>query len=121
MGKPLITQKRGKGSTTYRAHSFRYKGKSTYRNYDKETISGTIINLVHCQGHSAPLAEIKYADGETCLMVAPEGIRVGDEISAGIEASPSKGNSLTLERIPEGSLICNVERVPGIVPGASNS
>lgn len=113
MGKPLITQKRGKGASTYRVHSFRYKGKSTHRNYDQETIAGKIIDFVHCQGHSAPLAEIKYENGETCLMIAPEGVRVGDEISAGIEATPKNGNCLALERIPEGTLIYNIESVPG--------
>lgn len=113
MGKPIITQKRGKGSMTYRAHSFRYKGKSLHRNYDKETITGVITDFVHCRGHSAPLMEIEYQNGEKCLMVAPEGLRVGDEISAGIEANPENGNCLTLERIPEGTLVCNIESVPG--------
>lgn len=113
MGKTLIHQKRGKGSMTYRAHSFRYKGRSAHRKYDQETVKGTILELMHCQGHSAPLAEIKYDNGETCLMVAPEGIRTGDKISSGSESQKQTGNSMALEKIPEGTLVCNIESAPG--------
>lgn len=113
MGKNLIIQKRGRGTSTYRAPSFRYKGKSEHRKYDNETVSGIVSNIIHCPGHSAPLIEIKYENGETCLMVAPEGIKIGDEVCSGSQAKLNNGNSLALENIPEGTLIYNIESVPG--------
>ncbi len=113
MGKNLIIQKRGRGTSTYRAPSFRYKGKSEHRRYDNQTVPGIITDIIHCQGHSAPLVEIKYQNGEKCLMVAPEGVKIGDEVFSGSEANINNGNSTILEKIPEGTLIYNIESFPG--------
>lgn len=113
MGKNLIQQKRGKGSPTYRAPSFRYKGRAAYGAYSKETINGKVIDIIHCPGHSAPLANIKYSNGEEILLQAPEGIKVGSEVTNG-EAIPIKeGNILPLKSIPEGTSVYNIEGLPG--------
>ena len=101
MGKNLIQQKRGKGSPTYRAPSFRYKGKIKLNKLNDKVISGEIINLITCQGHNSPLAQIKYETGEEVLMVAPEGIRVGDLLMSGAEVPVKPGNVLPLKNIPE--------------------
>ena len=113
MGKNLIQQARGKGSMRYRALSFRYKGSSRHKSINEETISGTIVDFVDCPGHSAPLAQIEFADGELSLMIAPEGMKVGDIISVGSSASVQKGNTLPLSQIPEGTFIHNIESNPG--------
>ena len=68
MGKNLIQQKRGKGSSTYRAPSFRYKGRAAYGAYSKEAVNGKIIDIIHCPGHSAPLVSVKYENGEEVLL-----------------------------------------------------
>ena len=65
MGKNLIQQARGKGGPRYRAPSFRYKGESKYAKYVEGTLTGRIIDFIHCQGHSAPLAQIEYGNGKT--------------------------------------------------------
>jgi large subunit ribosomal protein L2 len=113
MGKPLIQQKRGKGSPTYRAPSFRYKGKVTYGRYNKETVKGEIKDIIHCQGHSAPLMEVKYENGEKVLLQAPEAIKVGDEVLSGEETHIMPGNVLSLKNVPEGTLVYNIENAPG--------
>jgi len=113
MGKNLIQQKRGKGSARYRAPSFRYKGKAKFHKLHKDTVQGTVLDIVHCQGHTSPLARIKYDDGDVGLLMAPEGIRVGDTIKAGEQADPKTGNVLPLKNIPEGTLIYNIESIPG--------
>src|SRR3989338_4210220 len=113
MGKNLIQQKRGKGSPTYRAPSFRYKGKTAYNSYTKNLIGGEVKDIIHCSGHSAPLIDIVYDNGETSLLQAPEGIRVGDKIMHGEGASVNSGNILPLKSIPEGTLIYNIEGAPG--------
>ena len=113
MGKNLIQQKRGKGSSTYRAPSFNYKGKAAYGNYNKENVKGEVIELVSCRGHSAPLMEVRYNNGEKILLQAPEGIRVGDQIEDGPEATVKAGNVLSLKNIPEGTSVYNIESYPG--------
>tara|TARA_Y100000310_G_scaffold184192_1_gene184335 strand:+ start:188 stop:892 length:705 start_codon:yes stop_codon:yes gene_type:complete len=110
MGKRLIQQRRGRGTKTYTSPSFRFKGKVKHQRLET---SGTVIDLVHCQGHSAPLMEISYLTGEKSLAFAPEGIKVGDAISLGQEEEIKKGNVLPLISIPEGTLIHNIELRPG--------
>src|SRR3989344_4788382 len=108
MGKNLIQQKRGKGSPRYRAPSFRYKGKVGISRFEKNTkINAEINDIFDSQGHSAPLMELKYDDGKTTLLQAPEGIRVGDKIEIGDEAEMKAGNILPLKNIPEGASIYN--------------
>jgi len=112
MGKTLIQQARGKGSLRYRAPSFRYAGKAEHFKLSPEPLSGIVMDIIHCQGHSAPLAQIKY-EQEVGLIVAPEGICVGDQIVIGQDIDLRPGNVLALKDIPEGTLIHNIERSPG--------
>lgn len=111
MGKNLIQQRRGKGSTTYRAPSFRYKG--SVRHVKGEGIRGRIIDIFRCAGHSAPLAQVLYENGEEILMLASEGIKAGDFVDTGAKASIKPGNVMPLENIPEGTLVYNIESIPG--------
>lgn len=113
MGKNLIQQARGKGSSRYRAPSFRYKGESKYAKHEKTTLSGEIIDFIHCQGHSAPLAQIEYGNGDIVLVQAPEGVRVGDKVEMGDNVDVKKGNVMPLKKIPEGIAIYNLESFPG--------
>lgn len=113
MGKNLIQQARGKGGPTYRAPSFRYAGKAKHSRFSKDTVKGEIIDLVHCPGHSSPLAKVRYDTGEVSLMLASEGMRVGEFIESGTTAQLESGNTLPLDIIPEGTLIYNIESVPG--------
>ncbi len=114
MGKSLIQQKRGKGSPRYRAPSFRYKGKTGFARYEIGKVSGAYVtDLLHSSGHSAPLMELKYSNGETGLLQAPEGIKVGDKIEMGENVELKVGNILPLKSIPEGTQIYNIESYPG--------
>ena len=113
MGKNLIQQARGKGGPRYRAPSFRYKGKSKYARYDGKTLTGEIIDLIHCPGHSAPLAQIEYDNGSKVLIQAPEGVRVGEKVEMGNDVDVKKGNVMPLKNIPEGIDIYNIESFPG--------
>ncbi len=113
MGKNLIQQARGKGSRRYRSPSFRYKGSSEHRSLSQETLSGKIVDFVDCPGHTAPLAKVMFEDGENSLFIAPDGMKVGDMISVGSEATIQKGNTVPLSTVPEGTFIHNVELSPG--------
>ncbi|MBI4452627.1 50S ribosomal protein L2 [Candidatus Woesearchaeota archaeon] len=114
MGKSLIQQKRGKGSPRYRAPSFRYKGKVNFGRYElSKGMTAEIINLVHSSGHSAPLMELQYGNGEGGFLQAPEGIKIGDRLDIGENAEIKSGNILPLKNIPEGTSIYNIESNPG--------
>ncbi len=114
MGKSLIQQKRGKGSPRYRAPSFRYKGKVSFGRYEtNKSLAAQISDIVHSSGHSAPLMELKYSNGEVGLLQAPDGIRVGDKIEIGENVEVKVGNILPLKSIPEGTSIYNIESSPG--------
>lgn len=115
MGKNLIQQARGRGSPRYLSKSFRHKGHISHNKTRKEThtLRGEIIDIIHCQGHTAPLMKVKYEDKQECLHAACEGIRVGDEVYSGVEAPVTPGSTLLLKNIPEGTLIYNIEIKPG--------
>ncbi|MFP4112682.1 MAG: 50S ribosomal protein L2 [Candidatus Woesearchaeota archaeon] len=113
MGKNLIQQARGKGSPRYRAPSFRYRGKAQHKSFGQKTHKGKVVDFVRCPGHSAPLAQIEFEDGELCLMIAPEGVKVGEFVTTGNESGNNRGNTLALSQIPEGTQVYNLEAVPG--------
>ncbi len=113
MGKNIITQARGRGGPTYRAPSFRYKGMALQKSLKDEMVEGKVLDFVHCAGHSAPMMVVRYKDGEDVMTLAPEGIAVGDEICCGNDAKIKPGNTLSLDNIPNGTSIFNIEQNPG--------
>jgi len=62
---------------------------------------------------SAHLALLCYADGERRYILAPKGVKAGDQLISGLEAPIAAGNCLPLRNIPVGSVIHNVELKPG--------
>lgn len=113
MGKRIIPQARGKGGPRYRAPSFRYRGPAVHKSLSETAVNGKIIDLIKCPGHSAPLAKVQYANKETVLILAAEGLKLGDTVSCGSGAEIKAGNTLALREIPEGTLIYNIESSPG--------
>ncbi len=108
MGKRLIQQRRGKGTTRFRAPSFRYKGEIKILNKEYYVVK----DLIRSAGHSAPLIEAEYNDKSTSLLIAPEGVSVGDKYLIG-QGEPSPGNILPLSKIPEGTNVFCIEATPG--------
>lgn len=117
MGKNLISQRRGKGSTTFRAPSFKWFGEVKYHSQTEQeregVLNGVIKDIVHSSGHSSPLMVVEFENKKTALLIAPEGVRVGDTIMSGAAALPNKGCILPLIKIPEGTEIFNIESQPG--------
>ncbi len=117
MGKRIIVQRRGRGTSVYKAPSHRYRGEVKYRNIDEKestgVVRGNIIDIIQDPGRSAPVVKAEFEDGEKRLVLGIEGMQVGGEVSHGIDAEIKKGNTLPLFRIPEGTPVSNVEKLPG--------
>ncbi len=110
MGKRIIPQRRGRGGPRYTSPSHRHIGRTWYP--DMKEGSGTVIDIVHAPGRSAPLIKVTYGS-EKVLLPAPEGIRKGQNVMVGKNAEIESGNIMALSQIPEGTLVHNVEIRPG--------
>ncbi|MFP4627221.1 MAG: 50S ribosomal protein L2, partial [Natronomonas sp.] len=114
MGRRIQGQRRGRGTPTFRAPSHRYKADLSHRAVEEgDVVAGEIVGIEHDPARSAPLADVEFDDGDRRLVLAPEGIAVGDTIQVGVSAEIAPGNTLPLAEIPEGVPVCNVERQPG--------
>ena len=113
MGKRLISQNRGRGTPTYRSPSHKFKGSMKHpRVDDNDTVYGTVVEITHDPARSAPVVKVSFDNGEERLILAPEGIAVGNKIACGISADIKPGNILPLAEIPEGIPVCNIESKP---------
>ena len=102
MGKRIISQRRGKGTPTYRVPKSGKKYKPLYVNK-----KGVVNDILHDRGRDAPIIQVKYEDGSSNYMIAPRGIGVGDQIN---------NMGVSLSDIPEGSQIFAIETYPNSGP-----
>ena len=110
MGRRIQGQRRGRGTSTFRAPSHRYKSDLLHKKDESnDTVSGTIVDIEHDPARSAPVVAVEFDDGDQRLVLAPEGVAVGDTIQVGVSAEIKPGNTLPLAEIPEGVPVCNVE------------
>jgi large subunit ribosomal protein L2 len=126
VGRRIQGQRRGRGSPTFRAPSHRYKAELSHvGGEDDDLVTGTVVGIEHDPARSAPVAAVAFDDSvagneatgdgeaEQRLVLAPEGVAVGDRIEIGVSADIESGNTLPLAEIPEGVPICNVENQAG--------
>ncbi|WP_256297160.1 50S ribosomal protein L2 [Haloarchaeobius salinus] len=114
MGRRIQGQRRGRGGPTFRAPSHRYKADLQHKQTeDSDVVSGTVVDIEHDPARSAPVVAVEFEDGDRRLVLAPEGVAVGDELQVGVSAEIAPGNTLPLAEIPEGVPVCNIERQPG--------
>src|SRR5471030_266171 len=80
---------------------------------DKDGVPAKVERLEYDPNRSAFIALLLYADGERRYMIAPHGLKSGDEVASGRDASIKAGNCLPLSNIPVGSTVHCVELQPG--------
>ena len=80
---------------------------------DKDTVVGTVSSIEYDPNRTSNIALINYADGEKRYIIAPKGLKVGDKIESGENADIKVGNNLPLNKIPEGTMVHNVELLKG--------
>jgi large subunit ribosomal protein L2 len=111
LGKRTLVRRRGRGGKQFRAIIVGKIAPSKYPNFKIDELhTGTVMDIVHERGRDAPLAKIKFDNGLYYFVPAPEGTVVGSRIEIGNNANPSNRNILDLETIPDGTLICNIEK-----------
>lgn len=80
---------------------------------NKDGIPGRVASIEYDPNRTAYIALINYADGEKRYILQPVGLKVGDEIESGEEADIKVGNALKLKDIPVGTVVHNIELIPG--------
>ncbi|MFO7613563.1 MAG: 50S ribosomal protein L2 [Bacteroidales bacterium] len=80
---------------------------------DKEGILATVKSIEYDPNRTARIALLNYVDGEKRYIIAPHGLKVGQQVQSGKGVSPDIGNTLYLSEVPFGTIIHNIELRPG--------
>ncbi|MCD6410832.1 MAG: 50S ribosomal protein L2 [Thermoplasmata archaeon] len=111
MGKKLICQRRGRGTSKFKVPERSSLAEIKYP-YERK-FEGVVTEIVRDAIHTAPIMKVRSKDnGKTILLLAAEGIQVGQTIKI-TEDEIAIGNVLPMGKIPEGYPIYNVELNPG--------
>ncbi|MBP1357446.1 MAG: 50S ribosomal protein L2 [Sulfolobus sp.] len=112
MGKKLLQQRAGRGNINFRSPSWKREGKAKIPNIEGDHV-GKVIDIVHNPGTNAPLALIKLDNGTKFYVPAVQGIVVGQKIQIGENAGISTGNIVEIGKVPEGTIVSNIEKTRG--------
>nr|WP_294522363.1 50S ribosomal protein L2 [uncultured Rhodopila sp.] len=123
-GKPLKGLTEGQhshgGRNNHGRITSRFRGgghKQSYRVIDfkrrKFDVAATVERLEYDPNRTAFIALIKYADGEQSYILAPQRLKVGDQVIAGAKVDIKPGNAMPLGAMPVGTIIHNVEMKVG--------
>jgi large subunit ribosomal protein L2 len=112
-------QKSG-GRNVHGRKTSRHRGggaKRLYRKIDfkrrKDGVPARVAQIEYDPNRSAYIALLHYADGEKRYILAPQRLRVGATVQSGPGADVRVGNCLPLRNMPAGTVVHNVELIPG--------
>jgi len=116
--KRILSKKSGRnssGKVTVRHQGGRHKRYLREIDFkrDKREIPAKVVAVEYDPNRGANIALLFYADGENRYILAPEGLKVGDEVQAGEKAEIKPGNALSLKKMPLGTVVHNLELKPG--------
>ena len=80
---------------------------------NKDGIPATVKSIEYDPTRSARLALLYYADGAKAYILAPQGLKAGQQVVSGADVAPEVGNALPLGKKPLGTIVHNVELKPG--------
>ena len=103
-GKITVRHQGGGNKVKYRVIDFK-------RN--KDGIPAKVAGIEYDPNRTAFIALLNYADGEKRYILAPIDLKTGDTVISGEGADIKPGNALPIRNIPLGTLIHNIELVPG--------
>jgi len=113
LGKRIRVQRRGRGTSVFRASTHKRVAPVKYPSVTvtekKGVVNGQVKNIIHDPGRGSPMVAVKLETGETYYSVVPEGVYEGQRTQIGDEAAVEIGNVLPIGKIPEGTMVCNIE------------
>ena len=114
------TLKKNAGRNSYGHITVRHKGGGNKRKYrvidfkrQKTDMPATVQRIEYDPNRSAFIALIKYEDETLSYILAPYGLKAGDQVVSSAAADIKPGNCLPIANIPVGTVIHNVELQPG--------
>jgi large subunit ribosomal protein L2 len=84
-----------------------------FKRNTKDGVPAKVAFIEYDPNRTCRIALLHYVDGAKAYILAPEGLKAGDQVHSGSAAEPKVGNCLPLENIPPGMSIHNVEMQPG--------
>ena len=116
----LESLKKTAGRNSYGRITVRHHGggnKIKYRiidfKRDKVGMPAEVKTIEYDPNRTAFIALVQYEDGEKRYILAPHGLKVGDYVESGEGADIKSGNCLPIANIPLGTMIHNIELIPG--------
>ena len=103
-GKITVRHRGGGHKRQYRLIDFARK---------KDGVPAKVASIEYDPNRSGRIALLHYVDGEKRYVLAAEGLKAGDQVQNGPLAPPAVGNTMPLKNIPVGTMIYNVELLPG--------
>jgi len=112
--------KRSSGRNTYGRITSRHRGGGHKRKYrvidfkrNKLGVPAKVAAIEYDPNRSSRIALLHYADGEKRYILAPLGLKTGDQVISDDVTDVKPGNSMPLKNIPLGTLVHNIEMRPG--------
>ena len=104
LGRMTVRQRGGGHKRHYRLVDFKRK---------KVDIPARVSAIEYDPNRTCHIALLKYKDGARSYILAPTGLKVGQEVLSSDKADIKPGNNLPLTKIPAGTEIHNIELRPG--------
>jgi large subunit ribosomal protein L2 len=119
--KPLTKGKNSTGGRNSKGRvTARHRGggaKRRYRDIDfkraTDGVPAKVATIEYDPNRTTYIALLHYADGRKSYILAPQGLRIGATVESGERADIQPGNALPLRSIPTGTIVHNVELIPG--------
>ncbi|MGJ3507597.1 50S ribosomal protein L2 [Enemella sp. A6] len=84
-----------------------------FKRYDKDGVPAKVAHIEYDPNRTARIALLHYLDGEKRYIIAPDKLKQGTMVEAGVTADIKPGNNLPLRNIPVGTTVHAVELRPG--------
>ena len=128
----IVNLRQRAGRATSGRITVRHRGggvKKLYRLVDfgqsKIDMSAKVVAFEYDPYRTAHIMLLEYSDGQIGYQLAPQNLKIGDEIICSENADIKPGNRIKIKNIPVGTMVFNIEIMPGrggkMVRGAGNS
>ncbi|NLZ24649.1 50S ribosomal protein L2 [Candidatus Dojkabacteria bacterium] len=105
--------RQGRITVRHRGGGFRRKVRVIDFKRDKLGVEAEVVGIYFDPNRSANLALLLYKDGERRYIIAPHGIKKGDNVVSGEKVDVLLGNAMYIKNIPSGTVVHCVESIAG--------